>query len=87
MGVGEMAKNEKKLVDALKSVEVWLLAVLLVLILGVAFYQMGLGVIGMLIGIILVLRLFRMTGRGGSRWDYTGRARALWIGTAGNIGG
>ncbi len=68
MGVGEMAKNEKKLVDALKSVEVWLLAVLLVLTLGVAFYQMGLGVIGMLIGIILVLRLFRMTGRGGSRW-------------------
>ena len=68
MGVGEMAKNEKKLVDALKSVEVWLWAVLLVLILGVAFYQTGLGVIGMLIGIILVLRLFRMTGRGGSRW-------------------
>jgi hypothetical protein len=68
MGVGEMAKNEKTLVDALKSVEVWLLAVLLVLTLGVAFYRMGLGVMGMLIGIILVLRLFRMTGRGGSRW-------------------
>jgi hypothetical protein len=68
MGVGEMAKNEKNLVDALKSVEVWLLAVFLVLTLGVAFYQMGLGVIGMLIGIILVLRLFRMTGRRGSRW-------------------
>jgi membrane-bound ClpP family serine protease len=68
MGVGEMAKNEKHLIDALKSAEVWLLAVLLVLTLGVAFYQMGLGVMGMLIGIILVLRLFRMTGRGGSRW-------------------
>jgi hypothetical protein len=68
MGVGEMAKNGKNLIDALKSVEVWLLAVLLVLTLGVAFYQMGLGVMGVLIGIILVLRLFRMTGRGGSRW-------------------
>ena len=65
-----MAKNDKDLVNALKSVEVWLLAVLLVLTLGVAFYQMGLDVIGILIGIILVLRLFRMTGRGGSKWGF-----------------
>jgi hypothetical protein len=68
MGVGEMAKNERNRVDLLKSVEVWLLVALLVLTLSAAFYQMGLGVIGMLIGIILVLRLFKMTGRGGSRW-------------------
>jgi hypothetical protein len=68
MGVGVMAENEKNRIDLLKSVEIWLLAVLLVLTLGAAFYQMGLGVIGMLIGIILVLRLFKMTGRGGSRW-------------------
>ena len=53
---------------SLKSVELWLLAVLLVLTLGAAFYQMGLGGIGLLIGIVIVLRLFRTTGRGGSRW-------------------
>ncbi len=63
MGVEVMAQNENKRADLLKSVEVWLLAVLLVLTLGAAFYQMGLGVIGLLIGIVLVLRLFRMTGR------------------------
>ena len=68
MGVEVMAQNENKRADLLKSVEVWLLAVLLVLTLGAAFYQMGLGVIGLLIGIVLVLRLFRMTGQGGSRW-------------------
>jgi len=68
MGVGGMAKNERNRVGLLKSLEIWLLVALLVLTLGAAFYQMGLGVIGMLIGIIIVLRLFKMTGRGGSRW-------------------
>jgi NADH:ubiquinone oxidoreductase subunit K len=68
VGVGAMAKNEKNRVDLLKSVELWILAVLLVLILSAAFYHMGFGVLGLLIGIVLVLRLFMMTGRGGSRW-------------------
>jgi len=62
-----MAKNEKNRADLRKSVELWLLAVSLVLTLGAAFYQMGLGGIGLLIGIVIVLRLFRTTGRGGSR--------------------
>jgi hypothetical protein len=54
----DMAQNQKNRTDLLKSVKAWLLAVLLVLALGAAFYQMGLGVIGLLIGIVIVLRLF-----------------------------
>ena len=46
-----MAQNQKNRTDLLKSVETCLLAVLLVLTLGAAFYQMGLGVIGLFIGI------------------------------------
>jgi hypothetical protein len=80
MGVGKMAENEKNLIDALKSVEVWLLAVLLVLTLGAAFSRMGLGVIGLLIGIFLVLRLVRMTGLGGSQFA---KVLILLVGVAG----
>ena len=68
MGVEAMAQNENRRADLLKSVKLWILAVLLVLSLGAAFYQIGLDGIGLLIGIVIVLRLFRMTGRGGSRW-------------------
>jgi hypothetical protein len=63
-----MAQNEKNRANHLKSVEVWLLVALLILTLGAAFYEMGLGVIGLFIGIVLVLRLLTMTGRGDSRW-------------------
>jgi hypothetical protein len=63
-----MGNNERNRANLLKSVEVWVLAVLLVLTLGAAFYSMGLGGIGLLIGIVIVLRLLMMTGSGGSRW-------------------
>ena len=65
-----MGQNEKNQANLLKSVEVWVLAVLLVLTLGAAFYPMGLSGIGLLIGIVIVLRLFTMTGSGGSRWGH-----------------
>ena len=68
-----MAQNQKNRTDLLKSVEACLLAVLLVLTLGAASYQMGLGVIGLLIGIVIVLRLFRVTGRGVVGEGYSGR--------------
>jgi hypothetical protein len=63
-----MWQNQEHRSNFVKSAEVWFLAVLLVVVLDVAFYSMGLGMLGLLVGLLIVMRLFKMTGRGGNRW-------------------